>query len=149
VTGWAEVVTALSTAILALAVVIYVVAHVLILRRLGSLSGGVRRLLETLDRDARPALESVRRTADEVSRVAILARSEAEAIAGTSKQIRKRVGRTAKAAEDRFIEFETLLDLLQDEVEDTVLDVAAALKTTRRGAGIFRTMKRTLLRRRR
>ena len=148
-TGWAATVTTISTAFIAIAVVILTVAIVTALRRMETLSNNMERLLETLDRDARPALEAVRRTADEASRVAILVRDEAEGVAGSAKKLRGRVDRTAGALEERFIEFETLLDLLQEEVEDTVLDVAAALRTTRRGSGIVRTMKRAFKKKRR
>ena len=53
------------------------------------------------------------------------------------------------AAEERLQDVGTLLDILHEEVEDTVLDVAAALRTTRRGVSVFGAMKRALLKRRR
>lgn len=149
VTGWAAVLTAVSTAVMAIAVVVFVVALVSSMRRMIDLSKSVERLVDTLDRDARPALQAVRRTADEASRLAILVRDEVDGITGTSKNLRGRIERTTKSLEERFIEFETLLDLLQDEVEETALDVAAALRTTRRGAGLFRTMRRVFKRRKR
>jgi len=146
VTGWTEVLTAISTTIIALAVVAFSVAVIALTRRLTDLSRNVERLLDTMDRDARPALEAVRRTADEASRVAILVRDEAEGIVGTSKTVRGRIERTAASLEDRFIELETLVGLLQNEVEETVLDVAAALRMTRRGSGLLRRIKRALAR---
>ena len=146
-TGWTAVLTALSTAVMAVAVIVFAIALAFTLRRLMQLSKNVERLVETLDRDARPALDAVRRTADEASRMAILVRDEVEGFAGTSKQLRSRIERTAGSLEERFVEFETLLDLLQDEVEDTVLDVAAALRTARRGSGVLRSMRRVFLRR--
>lgn len=146
-TGWVGVVTALSTAVIAGALVIYVAVAIHAMRRMDRMSDSLMRLLETLDRDARPALLAARTAAEEASRVAILIRREVEGIAGTSESLRTRVDRTAASLEDRFAEFEALLDVLQDEVEDTVLDVAAALRTTRRGANVVRSIKRALLRR--
>lgn len=145
--GWAEVVLAVSAAVVAITFVVYLIAHLVAWRRMERLADSMTRLMETLDRDARPALHSARTAADEAGRVAVLIRREVEGIAGTSESLRTRVERTAASLEDRFAEFETLLDVLQDEVEDTVLDVAAALRTTRRGASVVRAVKRALLKR--
>jgi uncharacterized protein YoxC len=134
-------VTAISVAVLALSLVGVMVGLVLVLRRL-------TRLMQTLERDAGPTLDSVRRTADEASRVAVVLRSEAEGYAGTSKRLRGRVERFADSVEERLLEFETMLDVLQEELEATVLDVAALLRTTRRGSGILHAVKRAVLGRR-
>ena len=147
-TGWPVVVIAIATSVLALSVLVLLVGMLLMLRQLGRLSERMTRLLESVDRDARPALDSVLRTADETSRVAQTIREEVQALSGTSRDVRERVQRTAASLEERFIEFDTLLDILHDEVEDTVLDVAALLRTTRRGTGLLRGLRRALGRRR-
>jgi len=149
VTGWPAVVTALSTAVIAVAVLVLLASMVVVLRRLSALSASVTRVGETVDRDARPALESVRRTAEEASRLGVAIRTEVEGFTGTSKRLRDRVERTSSALEERFIELETLLDVLQDELEETVLDLAAVMRTTRRGAGLFRAARRVILGRKR
>lgn len=146
-TGWVGVVLALSTAVIAVALVVYVTAAIRALLRMDRMADSVMRLLETLDRDARPALLAARTAADEAGRMAVMLRKEVAGMAGTSESVRHRVEATAEALHDRFLEFETLLDVLQEEVEDTVLDVAAALRTTRRGAAIFKAVKRSVLRR--
>jgi hypothetical protein len=76
--------------------------------------------------------------------VAVVIREEVQGLSGTSREIRERVERTAARLEERFIEFDTLLDVLQEELEETVLDVAALLRTTRRGAGLLRGVRRVL-----
>lgn len=148
-TGWPAVLTAISTAVIALAVLVLMGAMTVVLRRLSALSASMMRLVETLDRDARPAIESVRRTAEEAGRLGTAIRGELEGLTGTSKRLRQRVERISGSLEERFVEFETLLDVLQDELEDTVLDVAALLRTTRRGAGVFKAAKRMFLGRKR
>ena len=90
----------------------------------------------------------MKRTADETSRVALTIRDEVQALSGTSRDVRERIQRTAASLEERFVEFDTLLDILHDEVEDTVLDVAAVLRTTRRGTGLLRGFRRVFGRRR-
>lgn len=147
-TGWPLVVIAIATSVMALGVLVILVGMLGALRQLGHLSERMTRLLESLDRDARPALDSVRRTADETSRVAQTIREEVQALSGTSRDVRERIQRTAASLEERFVEFDTLLDILHDEVEDTVLDVAALLRTTRRGTGLLRGLRRAFGRRR-
>jgi methyl-accepting chemotaxis protein len=142
------VVIAIATSVIAVGVLVVFVGVLLALRQMGRLSERVTRLLESVDRDARPALDAVRRTADETSRVAQTIREEVVALGGTSRDVRERVQRTAAALEDRFVEFDTLLDILHDEVEDAVLDVAALLRTTRRGTGLIRGLRRAFGRRR-
>jgi uncharacterized protein YoxC len=141
-------VTAVSVSVIAVALVGLIAALLLLLRRLMAVSDRVERLVTTFERDARPSLESVRRTADEASKVAGVVRAEVEAYAGTSRRMRGRVERFADSLEERLLEFETLLDVLQEELEATVLDVAAVLRTTRRGSGVLQAVKRAVLGRR-
>lgn len=144
-TGWLATVTALSAAIIALVLLTTAVAQIFLLRRLAQLTPAVERLLETLDRDARPALQSARTAADEATRIAVAIRGEVDGLVSTSKDVRQRVQRAARAAEDRLLELEDILDILQDEVEETVLSVAGTLRATRRGASIFGAMRRAFL----
>jgi uncharacterized protein YoxC len=148
VTGWPIVVIALSTAVMALAVLAVLVGTLGTFRHLAALAARLTRVLESLERDANPAIESVRRTADEASRVMQTVGDEVRGLSATSRQVRTRVERTAESLEDRFVEFDTLLDVLHDELEDTVLDVAALLRTTRRGTGLLRGVRRVFGRRR-
>ena len=148
-TGWPIVVIAISTAVMAVSVVALFVGVLGSLRHLGRLAERLGGVVEGLDRDARPALDSVRRTADDASKVVESIRNEVTALSGTSRDVRTRVERTAAALEERFIEFDTLLDVMHDELEDTVLDVAALLRTTRRGTGLVRRVRRVFGRRRR
>jgi len=148
VTGWPIVVIAIATSLMALGILVILVGMLGTLRQMGQLTDRMARLLESLDRDARPALDAVRRTADEAGRVATAVRDEVVSLTDTSREVRARVQRTAASLEERFVEFDTLLDILHDEVEDTVLDVAALLRTTRRGTGLMRGLRRAFGRRR-
>jgi methyl-accepting chemotaxis protein len=145
VTGWVSVVTALSVAIIALVMVATAVAQLVLIRRLAGIAPSLQRLLDTLDRDAKPALQSARTAADEATKIAIAVRGEVDSLVGTSKDVRQRVQRAVRSAEDRLLELEDILDILQDEVEETVLSVAGTLRATRRGASVFAAMKRAFL----
>ena len=147
-TGWPAVVIALSTAVIAIAALGVLVGTLGAVRQMTNLTARLAKILESFERDAHPALDSVRRTADEAFRVSQMVRDEVHGVSATSKQVRKRLERTAASLEDRFIEFDTLLDVLHDELEGTVLDVAAVLRTTRRGGKLLRRVRRVIGRRR-
>ena len=84
---------------------------------------------------------------DDASGVVAKVKTEVDGLVDTSKGIRKRAERAAVSIDDRLHDIETLVDVVQQEVEDTALDITAALRTTRRGGKLFKRMRRALLRR--
>jgi len=146
---WPQVVSALSIAVIALVALVAGAALLMLFGELRRLSAELRRVTQTLDRDAAPALQSVRAAAEDAGKIVATVKSEVDGIVGTSQSLRTRVEGAVISVEDRIRDIETLLDVVLEEVEDTALDVAAALRTTRRGGRLFRKMKRALLGRRR
>ncbi len=142
---WAPIVTAISTAAIAVVAIGLTVFAMPLFRSVGRLSATLDQLLVSLERDAVPLLESTKSMVSDASQVAAKLRDEVDGIVDTSREVRDRVMNAVDATEDRLLDLEALLDVLQDEVEDTVLDVAAALRTTRRGAAIFGAMRRAFL----
>jgi methyl-accepting chemotaxis protein len=134
-----EALTAISVAILA-AMSLMLVALV------AMWLGRVRRLL---DRDGQPLLQAARSVAEDAGKIVSELRDEVEQIVETSRDLRRRAGGAANSLEERARDLEAVLDILQDEVEDTALDVAAALRATRRGTSVIRAVKRAFLRGRR
>ena len=145
--GWAEALTALSTALIAVMLTVACVVLAFFLRDLRNGMAAVEALTKTLDQDGKPAVQSFRTLMDDASAVVATVKSEVDGLADTSKGIRKRAERAATSIEDRLRDIEALVDVVQEEVEDTALDVAAALRTTRRGGKLFKRMKLALLRR--
>jgi uncharacterized protein YoxC len=143
--GWTDVVTAISTSILATLAVGLMVAFILWLREARRLMGSVERVVNSLDRDARPALESARGIIDDAGKVMTTIREEVDGFADVSRDVRDRVGDLAESVEARLEDLETVVDVLHEEIEETALDVAAALRATRRGASVVRAVKRAFL----
>ncbi|MBE0591704.1 MAG: hypothetical protein IH616_04815 [Gemmatimonadales bacterium] len=143
--AWAETVTAISTAVIAVAVIAAGVMVVSTLKQFRSLQGSIERTIELLERDARPTLDSARRLIDDAQHVMSSVRTEADGIVHSSKDVRERVDGLMRRTEERLQDLDALIDVVQYEVEETALDVAAALRTTRRGASVLRTMKRAFL----
>jgi hypothetical protein len=75
-------------------------------------------------------------------------RTEAESLVGTSRALRERIVRAADAAETRLADLDALFEVVQAEVESTVLDVAATVRLVRRGLSLLDWGRRTLKRRR-
>lgn len=120
---WVGVVTALSLAIIALAVIAVAGAAV-------GVALGMRAAIRMLQSLAGPALEDARHLVATI-------RTEVDAVAGTSRDLRLRVGKAADAAQERLAELDALVDVVQDEVESAALDIAATLRTLRRGVSLF------------
>ncbi len=142
---WAPIVTAIATATIAVVAVGFAVFGLPLVRQAARASAALEQSLLRLQRDTKPLLETAKSIVSEAGQVAVRLRTEVDGIVETSQDVRERVLNAADAAEDRLIDLEALLDVLQNEVEDTALDVAAALRTTRRGSAIFGAMKRAFL----
>ena len=129
---WVAVVTGISLAILALAAIVIAAASVVA-------ALGFRAFLRVVRELAGPALGDVRALVTAI-------RSEADGLVGTSRDLRERIVRAADAAEARLAELDAVFEVVQEEVEATVLDVAATMRTVRRGISLLEWGRRTLKR---
>ena len=132
---WAAVVTALSLLVIALAAI--VVAGAAVVSALG-----VRATLGFFRQLAVPALDDVRGLLGTI-------RTEADAIVGTSRDIRGKIVKATDAAELRLSNLAALVDVLQEEADDAALDAAAAVRSVRRGVAAFSLGKRLFGKRKR
>jgi len=131
---WVAVVTALSLAVVAMAAIVIAVSSVVA-------ALGLRAFLRMLRELATPAVGDVRQLVASI-------RTEAESLVGTSRALRERIVRAADAAETRLADLDALFEVVQAEVESTVLDVAATVRLVRRGLSLLDWGRRTLKRRR-
>jgi hypothetical protein len=144
---WPAVVTALSTAAIAMLLALPAIASFLLIAQLRRAVKAAERFGTLLQQEVMPAIQSARRLADQASEMGDAVKGEVSGIVETSRDLRGRLVRAADATEGRLNDLEALLDVLYQEVEDTVLDVAAALRTTRRGASLITGIKRAIRRR--
>ena len=132
---WTAVVTALCLIIIALSAVLVAVSV------FGAVAG-FRAFLRAFEHIAGPAVDDVRQLVGNIRR-------EADSLVGTSREIRLKIVRAADAAEQRLQDLDALVEVVQEEVEDAALDVAATVRSVRRGFSIWRVGSRVLRRRRR
>ncbi|TLY50075.1 MAG: hypothetical protein E6K55_12065 [Gemmatimonadetes bacterium] len=129
---WVAVVTGISLAILALSAIVIALSSL-------AAALGVREFLRMLRELAGPALGDVRQLVAGI-------RTEADGLVGTSRELRGRIVAAADAAQARLADLDALFEVVQEEVETTVLDVAATLRTVRRGLSLLEWGRRTLKR---
>lgn len=128
--SWVGVVSAISLAIIALATTVLAVASVISGLRMHA-------FVRAIEQMAGPAIGDVRHMIGAI-------RGEADALVGTSREIRERIVSAADAAEQRLSDLDALVEVVQDEVEDTVLDGAAMLRNVRRGLSFWQWGRKVL-----
>jgi hypothetical protein len=131
---WAAVVSALALLVIALSAI--VVAFAAVVSALG-----VRATLGFFRQLAVPAMDDVRALLGNI-------RTEADALVGTSKDIRDRIVKAADAAQLRLSNLAALVDVLQEEADDAALDAAGAVRSVRRGVAAFSLGRRVFGKRR-
>jgi hypothetical protein len=143
--GWVGPTMAISLAVIALSLLgMAVVVGVSALRLAGE-TKKVSTLVQGLQDDVQQTLVAVRRLTEQAQDLMVLVRHEAGAFAQTSQRVRRKVVRGLDRVEERLADLETLYDVVHDEVEDTALDVAAALRSARQGNGVIGRVRRLLV----
>jgi threonine dehydrogenase-like Zn-dependent dehydrogenase len=105
----------------------------------------VSTMIQGYQEDVAQTLANARRLTDQGQDMLVLLRQEVGAFTQTSRRIRRKLVRGVDNVETKLADLETLYDLLHDEVEDTALDVAAALRTSRQGNGMLGRVRRMIV----
>jgi uncharacterized protein YoxC len=143
--AWVGPTMAISLAVIALSILGGALAVGIAVFRL---SGQVKRMgavVEGLQDDIAEGVTSVRRLIEQAQDLMVVVRNEVGAFAQTSRRLRRKVIKGVDRIEGKLSDLETLYDLVHDEVEDTALDVAAALRSARRGNGMLGRVRRLLV----
>jgi hypothetical protein len=142
---WVGPTVAISLVVIAVSILAgAVVVAVAVLR----ISGETRKLsamIQGYQEDIGQSLAGLRRLADQGQDLLVLLRQEVGAFTQTSRRIRRKLVRGVDSVEAKLADLETLYDLVHEEVEDTALDVAAALRTSRHGNGMLGRVRRLLV----
>lgn len=105
-----------------------------ITRRLRS----VDRALGEIGRDARPVLDRARAVGENLNFIVMSVRKEVDRVSDTISVANDRLEDALEAAEERVQELGALIDVVQGEVEDTLLTATSALRGIRTGARMLR-----------
>lgn len=142
---WVGPVTAISLAVMAAALVALVGGVLLTLMRLRHPVERLNELLQGVQGDLGETLANVRRLTEQGQDVLAVVRQEAGSYAQVGRRLRRQVLRGADRIQARLQDLESLYDVVHEEVEDTALDVAAALRSARSGNGMLGRVRRLLV----
>lgn len=148
VPGWVGPTMAVSLAVIAISVMAIAVTLGLAALRIAGQMRRVGAMVDGMEDDVRQTLTTVRRLTEQGQDLVVLLRHEAGAFAHTGRRLRRKMVRGVDRIESRLADLETLYDVVHEEVEDTALDVAAALRSARTGNGMLGRVRRLLVPRR-
>jgi hypothetical protein len=143
--GWVGPTMAISLAVIALSILGVAAALGVAALRLSAQAKRLSATVDGLQDDAAQALKAARRLTEQGQDLMVLVRHEAGAMAQTSRRVRRKVVRGVDRMESKLSDLETLYDLVHGEVEDAALDVAATLRSVRRGNGMLGRVRRLLV----
>ena len=142
---WVGPTMAISLAVMALSFLGIALALAIAALKLTGQVKKVGTLVDGLQDDIARTLKAVRRLTEQGQDVMVVVRQETGAFAQTGRRLRRKLVRAADRVEVKLEELETLYDVVHDEVEGTALDVAAALRSVRRGNGMIGRVRRLLV----
>ncbi len=142
---WVGPTVAISLAILALSFLGMGIAVAIAAFRVAKQVKKVGALVDGLQDDIAHTLKGVRNLTEQAQDVMVLVRHETGAFAQTARRLRRKIVRGVDRIETKLQDLETLYDVIHDEIENTALDVAAALRTVRRGNGMLGRVRRILV----
>jgi uncharacterized protein YoxC len=147
--GWVGPTMAIALVVVALSFVGIAVGVLIVASRLIEPVQQLSRVIQGLQDDLAWSLKGLRQLTEESQEVMELVRREAGAFAHTGRRLRRRLIRGADRIQTRLSDLETLYDVVHEEVEETALDVAAALRSVRKGSGVLGRIRRLLVANRR
>jgi hypothetical protein len=143
--AWVGPTAAISLAIIALCVVAIAIALVTLAARVGAQVKRLGSMADGFQDDVTRTLATLRKITEQGQDLMVLVRHEAGAFAQTSRRVRRKVISGADRIETRLHDLEALYDVVHAEVEDTALDVAATLRSARRGGGMLGRVRRLIV----
>lgn len=98
----------------------------------------VDKALDEIGRDARPVLDRARAVGENLNFIVMSVRKEVDRVSEMISIANDRLEDALEAADERVQELGALIDVVQGEVEDTLLTATSALRGIRTGAKILR-----------
>jgi hypothetical protein len=140
--GWIGPTVAISLLVIALSFLAIGIAVALMART-------AARQLKAVKNEIEPALAALRKITDAGAELSGDIREEIEEYLATSRALRHDLERGVRQVKGRLADLDALYEVVHDEVEDTALDVAAGVRSVRKGAGMISRIRRWLVRGRR
>ncbi len=135
--SWVPPTIAISTALIAFVLLALLtgaaIAVTALHRALERMTGN----MEELHRDLAAVLDGARRVTAEGESLVHMVREEGHAYLATSRRFRRRLDRGVDRVTERMADLDALVDVVHEEVEDSAMQFATALRTARLSTGII------------
>jgi hypothetical protein len=125
---WAQAITTIATAVIAVVAVGGAVLGYSMLRRLAHLLDSVDHMVNQIGPHAAPFVERAERVADDAAALMASAREEYQLLEGTLQRANDGLRAAVADAEARVRRFGAVLDLVQTEAEDALVDAASTAR---------------------
>ena len=102
------------------------------------------RTLRDLHTDAAPVLQALKGAAEDGRSVTTTIREEVESIAETSRRLRAQLESGTARVNGRIQDLDDLFEVVYGELRETALDLAALIRSGRRGFGVVGGIRRIL-----
>lgn len=142
--SWIGPTIAISLVVIALAFAGMALALVAVGKNTVELLHGLQKEVGELREELAPAIRSVGTLAEEGHELASKVQQEIQDVVRTSQRVRHDVERGVAQAKRRLADLDALAEVVQDEIEDTALDVTAKLMAVRHGLGVVGRLRRRL-----
>lgn len=142
---WVGPTVAISLLVIALCVLGMVLGAIIALREGIERGESLAREVGELRRELAPALQALGRLGKEGAEIADMAKEEVREIVYSARRLRKDVEKGITRTRRRIADFEAVVDVVQDEFEETALDVTSALHTVRTGSGMLGQLRRLII----
>jgi hypothetical protein len=142
---WVGPTVAISLVVIAVSILAAAVVTAIAALRISAETRKLSAMVQGYQEDITQGLGGLRRLIDQGQDMLVVVRQEVGAFTQTSRRLRRKLVRGVDNIEAKLGDLETLYDLVHDEVEDTALDVAAALRTSRQGNGMLGKVRRLLV----
>jgi len=127
-------ITAVSTAIIMLALVVLIVLLIVAAVRTRNAGQRFERALQQVYNDLQPVIARSKAISDDVASMTTSIRENVTAVTETVEAANEKVRDALDATETRLAEFNALLDVVQNEAQDLFVSTAAAVRGVGRGA---------------
>lgn len=147
--GWIGPTIALSLLVIAACAIGAAVIMVKAWQEATTRSDSLATELADLRAELTPTLRALARFGSDGAEIAQMAKHEVAELVHTSHQFRKDLSRGVRRAQRRLADFEAVVEVVQEEVEETVIEVSTMLQTARTGAGMLGQLRRLVVPRKR
>ena len=142
--SWIGPTIAISLVVIALAFAGMALALVAVGKNTVELLQGLRKEVGELREELAPAIRSMKALTEEGRGLASKVQQEIQDVVRTSQRVRHDVERGVAQAKRRLTDLDALAEVVQEEIEDTALDVTAKLMAVRHGLGVVGRLRRRL-----